>query len=199
MHDTLEKVDAEVGERQEKAATELIETLVEVDTEVGASQAEAVCELASTLKQAEVDEQSRESEKLAKLEGVVSQLQGQLEIALKVISQKDETIKSLSSAEPAHAMSLEQTKRREMFGDPNEFRDRSESALPPHMRTSVPIADVKKAEREAKRREMFGDPEEYRERSQSALPPHLRTKPDTPGQQRMNDAWNDMLSNVSKC
>merc|ERR1711865_1214144 len=88
-------------------------------------------------------------------------------------SRADEEEAANEAAKEA-AVKAAAVKRREMFGDSQEYRDRSESALPPHMRTSTPIADIKQAEKNAKRREMFGDPEEYRERSQSALPPHLR-------------------------
>ena len=58
-----------------------------------------------------------------------------------------------------------EAKRREMFGDPEEYRDRSESALPPSLRADTLTADevaaaaaesAADAAAEAKRREMFG-------------------------------------------
>merc|ERR1711865_849221 len=52
----------------------------------------------------------------------------------------------------------EQAKRREMFGDPEEYRERSQSALPPHLRTQKVVelaealenADCEAAEQQEK-------------------------------------------------
>merc|ERR1712166_431767 len=58
----------------------------------------------------------------------------------------------------AQGLSKEQAKRREMFGDPEEYRERSQSALPPHLRTQKVVelaealenADCEAAERQEK-------------------------------------------------
>merc|ERR1711865_833614 len=65
-------------------------------------------------------------------------------------------------------------RRNDIFGDPEEFRERSESALPPHLRSTGTGQSAEEQKREARRNEIFGDPEEFRERSESALPPQLR-------------------------